>query len=106
MSEARELLDELEELVTNLEIATVGKMVVKLRSENARYLVGTGKLKRLLGKRKSLGADVIIFDDALSPSQQRNWERDSSVCVIDRREVILDIFLIVRRLVKQDFRFS
>lgn len=90
--EALELLDELEELVTNLEIATIGKMVVKLRAENARYLVGTGKLAEIVEEVQLLDADVIIFDDALSPSQQRNWERDANVCVIDRREVILDIF--------------
>lgn len=90
--ETLELLEELEELVTNLEISTVGQTVVKLRSEGARYLVGSGKLAEIVEECKALDADVIIFDEALSPSQQRNWERDAGVCVIDRREVILDIF--------------
>ena len=39
-----------------------------------------------------LGCDVIIFDNDLSPSQQRNWEAESKVLVIDRQEIILDVF--------------
>ena len=37
-------------------------------------------------------ADLLVFDTPLSPSQQRNWEKLSNLCVIDREEVILDIF--------------
>ena len=41
---------------------------------------------------KELGCDCIIFDNELSPAQQRAWEEESGLCVIDRQEVILDIF--------------
>ncbi|MCX7048685.1 MAG: GTPase HflX [Candidatus Sumerlaeota bacterium] len=55
-------------------------------------MIGTGKTDEIIAECKRLEADCLIFDDDLSPSQQRNWEKLSEICVIDRREVILDIF--------------
>ena len=60
------------------------KVLVREVAEDLREL--------LHQKAKELDVDCIIFDDDLSPSQQRNWEELSGLCVIDRREVILDIF--------------
>lgn len=86
------LLDELQELVRNMGVNTVGRTVVKLREPQPRFLVGSGKAELLIEEAKALEADCIVFDTTLSPAQQRNWEQLSKLCVIDRHEVILDIF--------------
>ena len=91
-NEAISLLDELEELVSTLRIGIVGREHVHLRKPQARYLLGSGKMEEILAKANALAADCLIFDAELSPAQQRNWEADSGLCVIDRQEVILDIF--------------
>lgn len=86
------MLEELEELVRTLNIGIVGTEIVKIREPNAKFLVGKGKVEEILEISKSLHCDVIIFDDELSPAQQRNWEAESKILVIDRQEVIIDIF--------------
>jgi len=55
-------------------------------------LVGTGKAEEITARATDKEADVVVFDDELSPSQQRNWETDTGLTVIDRQEVILEIF--------------
>ncbi len=86
------LLEELAELVSTLGIQVVHKMKVRLSEPKPRFLLGTGKVAEIMEEVKRLQCDVIVFDDALAPAQQRNWEQESGVCVIDRQEVILDIF--------------
>ncbi|MGY8689795.1 MAG: GTPase HflX, partial [Verrucomicrobiales bacterium] len=90
--EAQSLLDELRELVKTLGIGVVEQVLVKIVKHQARYLMGTGKAAELIDLAKDLECDCIIFDNELSPGQQRAWEKDSDLCVIDRQEVILDIF--------------
>ena len=89
---AEGLLDELGELVKNLGIGVVGGEIVKLREVNPHYLVGSGKFKEILEKARQAEADCIVLDDELSPAQQRNWEREAGVSVVNRQEIILDIF--------------
>ncbi|MEC8243349.1 MAG: GTPase HflX [Verrucomicrobiota bacterium] len=89
---AESLLEELEELVSNLGIKIFSKKVVRVRKTYAGYLLGKGKFNEVIGDVRKLGCDVIIFDNELSPSQQRNWEAESKVLVIDRQEIILDVF--------------
>ena len=89
---AASLLDELAELVKTLGIPIVGRQLVHHREPHARYLMGSGKAAEVSDGAKALEADVLIFDNELTPSQQRNWEKLSGVLVIDRQEVILDIF--------------
>ncbi|MBR2641935.1 MAG: GTPase HflX [Lentisphaeria bacterium] len=89
---AAEHLAELKELVANLDIPVVGEIVVSLRTPQAEYFTGTGKAQEIAAQCADLKADCLIFDNPLSPSQQRNWEKLVKVCVIDREEVILDIF--------------
>lgn len=91
-TEAASLLEELEELVATLEIGIVGRQQVCLRKPHARYLLGSGKMESIVAAAKAAGADCLVLDAELSPAQQRNWELASGVCVIDRQEVILDIF--------------
>lgn len=90
--DARSLLEELEELVATLGIPILGRLLLRNRETQARFLLGTGKADEVVAKAKELDADVIIFDNELSPSQQRNWEKLAGIAVIDRHEVILDIF--------------
>lgn len=89
---AQSLLEELTELVTTLGIGIVGKQCIFVRNRNKRYLTGTGKAEEMIDEALSLESDCIIFDNELSPSQQRTWEEDSNITVLDREEVILDIF--------------
>jgi GTP-binding protein HflX len=90
--EAAELLLELKELVENLRITVAHSELVNLRRPTPSLLLGTGKAKELAELAASVGADVIVFDEELSPAQQRNWEKLSGLAVIDRQEVILEIF--------------
>lgn len=92
VTEAADLMDELKELVSTLGIGIAGAELVFVRETTPRYLLGTGKTAELIEQAKQLRADCIIFDNELSPAQQRAWEADANLCVIDRHEVILDIF--------------
>ncbi|MDR2512616.1 MAG: GTPase HflX [Puniceicoccales bacterium] len=92
LEEAEALLSELHELVANLGIRVGGSAVIRIREEHPRHLVGSGKMEEIALAARDVGCGLVIFDDALSPAQQRNWERDSGLRVIDRQEVILDIF--------------
>jgi len=91
-AEARSLLEELEELVNTLGIPVVDRILVPYRENQARYLIGTGKAQEIADLVKERECDVIIFDNELTPAQQRNWEELSGVTVADRQEIILDIF--------------
>jgi GTP-binding protein HflX len=90
--EGAELLAELTELVENLRLAITGRALVQLRAPTPALLLGSGKAKELCEQAKAEGADVIVLDEALSPAQQRNWEELFGGAVIDRQEVILEIF--------------
>lgn len=92
IGEADELLIELKELVENLGISVVGSTLVNLRKPTPATLVGKGKADEIIGEARLLECDVIVFDEGLTPAQQRNWEHDSKITVIDRQEVILDVF--------------
>ncbi len=90
--DAQSLLDELEELVNTLNIPVVERRLVHHRECHARYLIGSGKAEELAALVKEMSLDVVIFDNELTPAQQRNWEKLTGVTVLDRHEVILDIF--------------
>lgn len=91
-ADERDLLEELEELVRTLGIPVIDRLLVYHREPQARYLLGSGKAEEICEHIRTLGCDVVIFDNELTPAQQRNWEKLSKVLVIDRREIILDIF--------------
>lgn len=90
--EKQAMLDELEDLVSNLGIGIAGKHLIKSRDMHAKFLCGTGKAQEVKQLALDCQADCVVFDNMLSPSQQREWERLVDECVIDREEVILDIF--------------
>ncbi len=89
---AQSHLGELRGLVNTLGIVESRGLVVKHREPHPRLLVGSGKAEEIVAAALDFGATLVIFDDDLSPSQQRNWEELSGLTVIDRQEVILEIF--------------
>ncbi|MAB59645.1 MAG: GTPase HflX [Verrucomicrobiales bacterium] len=90
--EASSLLYELQELVETLGIGIVDSSLIRVRENFPSHLMGKGKMAEIIENSKDLNCDCIIFDNELSPNQQRNWENESNILVIDRQEVILDIF--------------
>lgn len=90
--ETRLLLAELVELVDSLGIEVVGIELVRVRDTNKGFICGTGKADELVGLANARGCDCLIFDNEISPMQQRNWEELADMTVLDREEVILDIF--------------
>ena len=91
-ADAESLLEELEELVNTLGIPVVERRLVHHREPHARYLIGSGKAEELAQRVRDEALDVVIFDNELTPAQQRNWETLTGVTVVDRHEIILDIF--------------
>lgn len=89
---AVESLEELAELAKTAGATVVGTTTQKLDHPNVATYVGSGKVEEVVLERKRLDANVVIFDDELSPSQQRNLEKALGVKVIDRTALILDIF--------------
>ncbi len=90
--EGEELLAELTELVENLGFEIIRADLVLLRRASPALLLGKGKTEEIAALAKADAADVIVFDAALSPAQQRNWEKMAGRAVIDRQEVILEVF--------------
>jgi GTP-binding protein HflX len=91
-AEAAEHLEELKNLADTYGVPVLGQEIVTLNEMNPKFLVGSGKADQIAAACDGLGVEVVIFDDDLSPSQQRNWEQLTNKAVIDRREVILGIF--------------
>ena len=85
-------LDELELLVDTAGSETVGRIIQKRDRPDVATFIGGGKVQQLKEYARSLGADAAIFDDELSPAQQRNLEEKLEIKVLDRTIVILDIF--------------
>jgi GTP-binding protein HflX len=87
-------LDELEKLARTADVAVVGRIHQKLFHPNASTYVGSGKVEELRQSVDAQRADCVIFDEELSPGQQRKLEKGlgSGVRVIDRTRLILDIF--------------
>ena len=90
--EVKEYLDELEFLATTADIRTEKRFVQRLHKPEGRTYIGSGKLQEVKAWMKEHGTDVVIFDDELTPAQQRNLEKDLDKPVLDRPRLILDIF--------------
>jgi GTP-binding protein HflX len=85
-------LEELRGLATTAGAIVVGGMTQKRQAINPASYIGRGKLNGLQEQVEALDVDVIIFDNDLSPGQVRNLEKATSRKVLDRSELILDIF--------------
>ncbi|MFA5514428.1 MAG: GTPase HflX [Sphaerochaetaceae bacterium] len=90
LSEAQ--LAELESLTETMGATVVASQIITLRQKNPATLIGSGKLEELSQTFEELPLDFIIFDYDLAPRVQRNLERFFNKAVIDRQEVILQIF--------------
>jgi len=91
----RVTLDYLNELAFLAETAgaiPLKRFTQKLDAPNPKTFVGTGKMREIVDCVKELEADLLIFDDELSPSQLRNVEQMAKCKVLDRTSLILDIF--------------
>ena len=87
-----ESLQELGRLADTAGLRVVGSATQAVRRPDPATFIGRGKVAEVRTLRERLPADVVVFDDALSPAQQRNLERDLGCKVIDRSALILDIF--------------
>lgn len=91
-SSAIEHLHELKELTKTLGMSSSGQEMVVIKELHPQFFIGSGKAEAISEKAKSAGADCLVLDCELSPSQQRNWEKLANLPVLDRQEVIIDIF--------------
>lgn len=87
-----ESLVELRSLVRTTGIEVKGEEIQYRKVLDSRYYIGYGKVEELKELKYELGANVVIFDGELTPAQQRNLEEELEIKVIDRTQVILDIF--------------
>jgi len=85
-------LAELRELSLSAGAYVAGELVQRRPRPDSATLIGSGKVLELKGAVASASADLVIFDHELTPSQQRNLERELDARVIDRTQLILDIF--------------
>jgi len=90
--QTNEYLEELEFLALTDGVKTVKRFVQKLPHPDAKSYVGKGKLEEIKAYCESRDVDLVIIDDELSPSQQRNIEEAIKKKVLDRSMLILDIF--------------
>lgn len=88
----KEYLDELAFLAETAGAVPVARFTQNLPLPDNKYYVGSGKLEEILEGVKVHEVQCVIFDDELSPSQLRNLERALSVRILDRTNLILDIF--------------
>jgi GTPase len=85
-------LSELGTLARTAGAEVVGSMIQRLRHPDVTTYIGKGRAQELCDTEKQLRLDLVIFDDELSPSQQRNLEKLLNARVLDRTALILDIF--------------
>jgi len=90
--ETKEYLDELAFLVDTAGGLVEHTFTQKMLKPDRGTFVGTGKLEEIRAYVKSEEIDMVVFDDELSPSQLRNIERELEVKILDRSNLILDIF--------------
>ncbi len=88
----REDLEELKLLVSSAGVNTCGTVTGSRQFAQAKFFVGTGKAQEIADTVTALNADVVIFNHALTPSQERNLEALCQCRVLDRTSLILDIF--------------
>ena len=91
-TEVSEYLDELAFLADTAGAHTLRRFVQRLESPNPKTLVGSGKMSEIEAFVKESEVDLVIFDDELTPSQLRNIEKILNCRVLDRTNLILDIF--------------
>ncbi|HEV7743730.1 MAG TPA: GTPase HflX [Pyrinomonadaceae bacterium] len=92
IADAEESMAELHELATSAGIVVQDKVIQRRQAIDARTVLGRGKLDELLIRSLQLGADMLVFDRELSPAQVRSLSEATDLKIIDRSQLILDIF--------------
>ncbi len=92
LSEAEETMAELAELAESADVIVLDKIIQRRPKIDPKTVLGKGKLEELLIRAMRLGADLIVFDAELSPTQVRSLSDATELKVIDRPQLILDIF--------------
>ncbi len=90
--ETEDALDELTELARTADVVVLDRVVQRARRVNPKYLMGEGKLKEVIIRALQQRATLLIFDQDLSPAQVRSISALTDLKVIDRTQLILDIF--------------
>jgi GTP-binding protein HflX len=90
--EIEDCLDELTELARTADLLVLDRVVQRPRQLNPRYLMGEGKIKEVIIRGLQMGATLLVFDQDLSPTQVRTISAMTEIKVIDRSQLILDIF--------------
>lgn len=90
--EQEERLVELTELASSAGVTVIDRMAQRTPDGHQRHLLGSGKLKDVLIQTLHKGADMVIFDQTLTPAQSRAISEMTDIKVIDRTQLILDIF--------------
>ncbi|WP_022853298.1 GTPase HflX [Thermodesulfatator atlanticus] len=90
--EAQESLSELKELAESAGVTVLDSIIQRRQKIDPRYLMGKGKLSELIIRAMQLSANLLIFDQELTPSQMRSITEVTEMRVIDRTQLILDIF--------------
>jgi GTP-binding protein HflX len=90
--EIEESLKELEDLARSCQVEVVGKAIQRREFPDPRYVVGRGKLQEIVIEALQCGAGMLVFDVELSPDQVRSVGDFTELKVIDRSQLILDIF--------------
>ncbi len=85
-------MQELSSLVSSAGLSVVGKLTQRLRQPSSTVYLGKGRLQELKDMKSRLAYDVAVFNDELTPRQQRNLEEYLESKIIDRTALILDIF--------------
>lgn len=92
VEDAQESLAELKELAASADVVILDTIIQKRPQIDPRTVLGKGKLDELLIRSMRLGADILVFDTELSPAQVRSLSDATELKVIDRPQLILDIF--------------
>ena len=90
--EAEDSLAELQELARTAGVAVLDSVIQRPRQFNPRFLMGEGKMREVVIRALQLGATLLIFDQELTPAQVRSISALTELKVIDRSQLILDIF--------------
>ena len=91
-SETEDSLDELAELARTADVVVLDRVIQRPRKLNPKYLMGEGKIKEVVIQAMQQGATLLLFDQDLSPMQASNISAITEIKVIDRSQLILDIF--------------
>ncbi|HEY5512582.1 MAG TPA: GTPase HflX [Geomonas sp.] len=100
LESALDSMEELKELARTAGVGVLDTVIQRPKEFNPRYLLGEGKIREVLIKALQFGATMLVFDQELSPTQMRSISELTEMKVIDRSQLILDIF--ARRATTQD----